>query len=60
MSKPVHRPRTRETLTAVRTLKHGKYIHRACFCDRLAEYPEKLLITKCGSDALCGEARRVV
>ncbi len=54
------RPGRRETLTAVWTLEHGKYVHGARFCDRLAEHPEHLLVAESGCDALCGEARRVV
>ena len=48
------------TLTAVRTLEYCKYVHGACLCDRLVEYPEQLLVTERCRDALCGETCRVV
>ena len=41
-------------------LKHGKYIHGDCFCDRLAKHPEHLLAAERRRDAVCGEARCIV
>ena len=52
------RKKTRQTLTAVWMLKHGKHIHGVC--DRPVEHPENLLVTECSRDSLCGEDRCIV
>ena len=41
-------------------LKHSKYINDSCFCDRLSEYQEYLLVDERGRGTLCEEAHRVL
>ena len=43
--------KTRETLTASWTLKHGKNIHGGRFCNSLAEHPEDLLVAELSAEA---------
>jgi hypothetical protein len=50
----MHLLRIRETLTGVRTLEHGKYVHCACFCDRFSENP---WASRGEDDVQCGVCR---